>query len=77
MAPPDNVGVIDTIVAILKKGGGTIEQIGANFAKKFPDRKVEGMKATTRIQMSRLRTEKGLKIKTKRQKGTNALIYKL
>jgi hypothetical protein len=47
-------GVISTIVDILKNGGGTAEQIADKLAKKFPDRKRDGMLTTVKIQLTRL-----------------------
>lgn len=75
-------GVIDTIVTLLQGGGGTIEDIAAKLAKKFPDRKLDGLTATTKIQMSRLQTPKnaggrGLKIKRDKTEGSNALVYRI
>jgi hypothetical protein len=70
-------GVIDTIVKILQSGGGTVEQIAAKLKKAFPDRKADGLKATVKIQMTRLADDKKRKLKIKREKveGTNELSY--
>lgn len=71
-------GVIDTIVAVLKDGGGTIKEIAAKVAKKFPDREADGILATTKIQMNRLQGEpRNLKIKATAQEGTNEKTYKI
>jgi len=62
-APPARMGVIDEICFVLEKGGGTVVEIVAKLSKKFPDRDAEGLTATVRTQMSRLKTTRNLKIK--------------
>ena len=62
-APPARVGVIDEICSVLEKGGGTVAEIVAKLSKKFPDRDADGLTATVRTQMSRLKTTRNLKIK--------------
>jgi hypothetical protein len=62
-APPARVGVIDEICAILGNGGGSVADIVTKLSKKFPDRSAEGLTATVRTQMSRLKTTRNLKIK--------------
>lgn len=74
------VGVIDSIVAILQDGGGTVMQIAQKVAKKT-NREYEKVLATCKIQMNRLEKPKkeggrGLKIKrVKKEEGSNELIY--
>jgi hypothetical protein len=75
-------GVIDVIVALLKDGGGTIEALSTKLAKKFPDRKAEGLSATIRVQMNRLPKGKdeggrGLKVKKDRAEGERQVHYSL
>lgn len=75
-------GVIDTIVAVLQAGGGTISEIAEKVAKKFPDRKPEGILATTKIQIIRLSKPKGeggraLRIKRVEKEGSRELIYSI
>jgi hypothetical protein len=55
--------VIDEIVAILENCGGSVADIVAKLSKKFPDRAAEGLTATVRTQMFRLKTTRNLKIK--------------
>ena len=73
-APPARVGVIDEICSVLEKGGGTVAEIVAKLSKKFPDRDADGLTATVRTQMSRLKTTRKLKIKTT---GTNPVKYSI
>lgn len=73
-------GVIDTIVAVLQAGGGTISEIADKVAKKFPNRKPEGILATTKIQIIRLSKPKGeggraLRIKRVEKEGSRELLY--
>jgi hypothetical protein len=75
-------GVIDTIVAVLKDGGGSLETIVAKVQKKFPDRKADGLAKTCRVQMNRLSKSKeeggrSLKVKREKQEGTRGLLYSL
>ncbi len=57
-------GVIDTIFNLLReKGPITKDQILAELAKKFPERKEDSMKATINVQLpSRMARERGVKI---------------
>jgi hypothetical protein len=73
-APPARVGVIDAIVSILENGGGSVAEIVAKLSKKFPDRDADGLTATVRTQMSRLKTTRNLKIKAS---DTNPVTYTL
>lgn len=73
-------GVIDTIVSVLQAGGGTTAEIAEKVAKKFPNRKPEGILATTKIQVIRLSKPKGeggraLRIKREEKEGSRELIY--
>lgn len=73
-------GVIDTIATVLQDGGGTVEQIAAKVAKKFPDRNVESITSTVKIQVSRLARPKdqggrSLKVKDEKLEGTNEKKY--
>lgn len=77
---PKGPGVIDTIVDVLQNKGGTVEQITEKVAKKFPDKAVDGIKATVKIQVNRLSKPKaeggrGLKVKREKIEGTNELHY--
>jgi len=79
---PKGPGVIDTIVDVLKNGGGTITEIAAKVHKQFKDRELDGITATVKIQVNRLMLpkEKGgrnLKIKRERTEGSNVLVYKI
>lgn len=47
------IGVVDTIVQILKDGGGTVEEMFAKLKVKFPDPE-KGTIATIRTQLARL-----------------------
>lgn len=59
-------GVIDSIVAILKKApkaGLSVDAIAEKLGAIFPDREVESMKGTVKVQCGgRLKNEKGLKV---------------
>jgi hypothetical protein len=73
-------GVIDTIVAVLQAGGGTAAEIAERVAKKFPNRKPEGIFATTKIQVIRLSKPKdeggrALRIKREETEASRELIY--
>lgn len=75
-------GVIDTIVTVLQAGGGSVQAIAEKVVKKLPDREVEKVLATVKIQMTRLMKPKAdggraLKIKREKQEGTNELLYSL
>jgi hypothetical protein len=79
---PKGPGVIDTIVAILQAGGGTLQAITAKVQKKFPDRKGAGIAKTCRVQMNRLPRSKkeggrALNLKRAKQEGTRGLLYSL
>jgi hypothetical protein len=68
------LGVIDTIVDVLKAGGGTIPEIVAAVHKKVPGREPAKLTATVRAQMNRLKLSKeeggrGLKVKKARAEG--------
>ena len=74
--------MIDTIVEVLKAGGGSMQTIIAKVQKKFPDRKGDGVAKTCRGQMNRLSKSKeeggrGLKVKRAKQEGTRGLLYSL
>jgi hypothetical protein len=80
---PKGLGVIDTIVAVLQAGGGTIPEIvAAAVHKKVPDRKAEQLTATVRVQMARLKLPKedggrSLKVKKNREEGERQVHYSL
>jgi hypothetical protein len=79
---PKGLGVIDTIVAVLQAGGGTIPEIVAAVHKKVPDRKAEQLTATVRVQMARLKLPKedggrSLKVKKNREEGERQVHYSL
>jgi hypothetical protein len=82
VAKPKAPGVIDTIIAVLKDGGGTITEITAKVAKKFPDRKAEQLASTVRAQMNRLNLPvedggRNLKVKKARAEGERQVNYTL
>jgi len=63
------VGIIDTIISLLKTKPITKEDIVKALVKKFPDREEKGMTSTVSIQLGgRLEKDKGLKIQ-KSDKG--------
>lgn len=47
-------GVIDTIIEILRTGGGTVAEMAVRLAAAFPDRDATGMTSTIRTQINRL-----------------------
>lgn len=55
-------GIIDTIIAILQGGGGTVDEIYVQLHAKFPDRG-EGMKGTIKTQLRRLKKQGRLDVK--------------
>lgn len=59
---PGGMGVIDTIIAILQEGGGTVPEMAAKLAARFPDRDPNGMTATIRTQLNRLPKQGKVKI---------------
>jgi hypothetical protein len=75
-APPARVGVIDEIVSVLEKGGGTVAEIVAKLSKKFPDRDADRLMATVRTQMSRLKTTRNLKIKASDTSPVTYSVYR-
>lgn len=61
-AGPGGLGVVDTIILILNEGGGTVPEIAAKLAARFPERDASGMTATIRTQLNRLPKQGKLKI---------------
>lgn len=59
---PGGMGVVDTIIHILNEGGGTVAEIAAKLAARFPERDASGMTATIRTQLNRLPKQGKLKI---------------
>jgi len=80
-AGPQKVGVIETLIETLKhagsltKKGYTVEQLTAALAKKFPDRKADAMKATIKIQLSRLPRDKKANVKSEQVESSNNKVY--
>lgn len=74
---PKSDGVIAHIVNVLQAGGGTAVQIAEKVAKKVPGKTAEGLLATVKTQMNRLKTSRGLKIKSTREEGQKETKYSI
>jgi hypothetical protein len=57
-----------------KTAGGSVAEIVAKLSKKFPDRDADGLTATVRTQMSRLKLSRKMKIKAT---GHNPVKYSI
>jgi hypothetical protein len=68
-APGQAPGVIASIVEFLKDGGGTVVELTARLAERFPDRPAKGMMTTCRIQLVRLHKTGKLAITSEQVEG--------
>lgn len=76
-APPRKVGVIDEIKRMTQRASGaSVAEIVESLVKKFPERPVDGMTTTVRIQVQRLPSKLNLKM-SKEKDEKRGLVYSL
>lgn len=75
---PKGVGVIAVIQHLMeRKTGASVDEMVAALAEKFPDRSVEGMTSTVRIQVNRLPKKLGREVEKSTSEKRGGLVYRM